>query len=56
MAKVVLREHESSDELIKRFKRQVNNEGIIDEYRKHDYFLKKSMKRKEKSKRARNKK
>ena len=56
MAKVVARENESVDDLLKRFKRQVNNENIIEEYKKHDFFLKKSLKRKEKSKRARNRK
>ena len=56
MAKVVARENESVDDLLRRFKRQVNNENIIEEYKKHDYFLKKSLKRKEKSKRARNRK
>ena len=56
MAKVVARENESVDDLLRRFKRQVNNENIIEEYRKHDFFLKKSLKRKEKSKRARNRK
>ena len=56
MARVVARENESVDDLLKRFKRQVNNENIIEEYKKHDFFLKKSLKRKEKSKRARNRK
>ena len=56
MAKVVARENESVDDLLRRFKKQVNNENIIEEYKKHDFFLKKALKRKEKSKRARNRK
>ncbi len=56
MAKVVARENESVDDLLRRFKKQVNNENIIEECRKHDFFLKKALKRKEKSKRARNRK
>ncbi len=56
MAKVVARENESVDDLLRRFKKQVNNENIIEDCRKHDFFLKKAVKRKEKSKRARNRK
>ena len=40
------------DAMLRRFKKQVQLEGIIEECRKHEYFLKKSLKRKEKSKRA----
>jgi ribosomal protein S21 len=47
MANIVL------DQMIRRFKKQVINEGILVDYRKHDFFMKKSMKRKEKSKAAR---
>ena len=56
MAKVIARENESVEDLIRRFKRQVNNEGVIEECRKREFFLKKALKRKEKSKRARNRK
>lgn len=40
------------DTMIRRFKKQVENEGILEECRKREFFLKKSLKRKEKSKRA----
>lgn len=40
------------DQMIRRFKKQVENEGILEECRRREYFLKKSLKRKEKSKRA----
>lgn len=53
MIKVTAREDETFDSLLKRFKKQVNASGIIQECRKREYFLKKSLKRKEKSKMAR---
>jgi small subunit ribosomal protein S21 len=56
MAKVIARENESTDDLIRRFKRQVNNDGTLEECKKREFFLKKSLRRKEKSKRARNRK
>lgn len=40
------------DQLLRRFKKQVENEDIINECRRREFFLKKSIKRKEKSKRA----
>lgn len=40
------------DNMIRRFKKQVENEDIIAECRRREFFLKKSLKRKEKSKRA----
>ena len=46
-------EKESIDSLLRRFKRQVKKEGILQECRKREFFLKKSLARKEKSKRAR---
>lgn len=51
--KVRLREGETPDELIKRFKRKYRESGISEECRKREFFLKKSLARKEKSKRAR---
>ena len=53
MAKVVARSGETLDELLRRFKKQVNNSYILQDYKKHDFFLKKSLRRKEKSKLAR---
>ena len=46
-------EKESIDSMLRRFKRQVKQEGILQECRKREFFLKKSLARKEKSKRAR---
>ena len=64
MAKVMLRPDELElctttnnvnaglDSMLRRFKKQVQADGIIEECRRREYFLKKSLKRKEKSKRA----
>ena len=49
MAKTVVRENESLDDAMKRFKRQINKANVIADYRKHDFFLKKSLRRKIKS-------
>lgn len=46
-------EKESVDSMLRRFKTQVKKEGILQECRKREFFLKKSLARKEKSKRAR---
>ena len=51
--RVKLRENESTDSLIARFKTTVKKAGILKECKKHDYFLKKSLKRKKKSEEAR---
>jgi len=40
------------DTLVKRFKKQVEAQGILEDYKKHDFFMKKSIRRREKSKRA----
>ena len=55
MSKVVVREGESLDEALRRFKRQVNKAGTIQECRKREEFLKKNLKRKLKSENARKK-
>ena len=64
MAKVVLTSHDIQeameakepnlhlDTMLRRFKKQVEAEGILEECRRREFFLKKSIKRKEKSKRA----
>lgn len=41
------------DSLLRRFKKACSDSKVIEECRKREYFLKKSLKRKEKSKRAR---
>ena len=64
MAKVTLRPDELElcretnnpnaglDAMLRRFKKQVQQEAILEECRRREAFLKKSLKRKEKSKRA----
>lgn len=52
MAKVVLREGENFDSLVRRFKKLVAKENILYDYSKHEYFLKKNVKRQLKSKMA----
>lgn len=49
----VRRDNESLDSLIKRFKLWVADAGIMDEIRKREFYQSKSIKRKNKSKRAR---
>lgn len=55
MSKVVLRDGETLDEALRRFKRQVNKAGTIQECRKREFYLKKGLKRKVKSENARKK-
>ena len=55
MPKTVVRENETLDDALRRFKRQVNKAGTIQECRKREAFLKKSLKRKLKSENARRK-
>jgi small subunit ribosomal protein S21 len=51
--KVILREDESIESLIKRFKTSVKKSGILDDLKRHKFFTKKSLAKKEKSKLAR---
>ena len=44
MSKVVVREGETLDEALRRFKRQVNKAGTIQECRKREFYLKKNYK------------
>jgi small subunit ribosomal protein S21 len=55
LPKTVVRDNETLDDAMKRFKRQVNKAGTIQDYKKHDFFLKKGLKRKEKAKAAKRK-
>ncbi|MCR5333026.1 MAG: 30S ribosomal protein S21 [Bacilli bacterium] len=55
MPKTVVRENESLDEALRRFKRQVNKSGVLLESRKREFYLKKGLKRKLKSEMARRK-
>lgn len=42
----------SLDAMLRRFKKQVRRDEIIEDVKRHEFFLKKSLRRKEKSKRA----
>ena len=53
MAEVILFSGESMEQALRRFKRQVANEGIIHEAKKRAYYLKPSESKKLKSKLAR---
>ncbi len=55
MPKTIVREGESLDEALRRFKRQVNKAGTLQETRKREYYLKPGLKRKLKSENARRK-
>lgn len=54
--KVVLKEGETIDDGLRRFKRSVNKAGILFEARNHEAYLKPGLRRKMKSKMARRKK
>ena len=53
MPKTVVRENETLDDALRRFKRQVNKAGTLQEARKLEFYLKPGMKRKLKSEMAR---
>ncbi len=55
MPKTIVREGESLDEALRRFKRQVNKAGILQETRKREFYLKPGLKRKLKLENARRK-
>lgn len=55
MPKTVVRPDESLDEALRRFKRQVNKSGVLQEARKREFYLKPGLKRKLKSEMARRK-
>ena len=52
MAYVKLRKNETFDSLLKRFKRQIQDEGLAQELKKREYYLSPAQKRREKSKNA----
>lgn len=52
MIKVAIKEGESVDRALKRFKRKVEQSGILKEVRKRQYFQKPSIKRKVKARSA----
>ena len=55
MAQVVVRENESLESALKRFKRSCSRDGVMSELRKREHYEKPSVKRKKKSEAARKK-
>ena len=56
MTEIRVREDESLDNALKRFKRQCARSGVLTEYRKREHYEKQSLKRKKKSEAAKRKK
>ena len=56
MSQVRLKENESLDNALRRFKRQTAKAGVIQEVRKREHYEKPSVKRKKKSEAARKRK
>ena len=52
MAEVEKRADESIDRVLRRFKRQLRDEGTMDLARKYEYYVKPTEERKEREKRA----
>ena len=55
MPKTVVRENESLDDALRRFKRQVSKAGTLAEARKREFYLKTGIRKKLKSEMARRK-
>lgn len=55
MTEIRVRENESIDSALKRFKRQCARAGVLAEYRKREHYEKPSVKRKKKNEAARRK-
>ena len=55
MAQVIVRENESLESALKRFKRSCARDGVMAEVRKREHYEKPSVKRKKKSEAARKK-
>ena len=56
MSEIKVRENESIDIALRRFKRQTSRDGVIKEVRKREHYEKPSVKRKKKSEAARKRK
>jgi len=56
VAEIRVKENESLDSALKRFKRQCAKSGVLAEVRKREHYLKPSVKRKKKSEAARKRK
>ncbi|HKL84137.1 MAG TPA: 30S ribosomal protein S21 [Bacilli bacterium] len=55
MPKTAVRDNETLDDALRRFKRQVNKAGVLTETKKREYYLKPGLKRKLKAEQARRK-
>ncbi len=53
MPKTIVRDNETLDDAIRRFKRQVNKAGTLQDARRHEYYIKPAVRRKLKSDAAR---
>lgn len=56
MSEIKIRDNESFDSALRRFKKQTSRDGVIQEYRKRTHYEKPSVKRKKKSEAARRRK
>ena len=56
MAEIRVKENESLENALRRFKRQTQKDGVIQEVRKREHYEKPSVKRKKKSEAARKRK
>ncbi|MEE1352235.1 MAG: 30S ribosomal protein S21 [Acutalibacteraceae bacterium] len=56
MSEIKVRDNESIDSALRRFKRQTSRDGVIKEVRKREHYEKPSVKRKKKSEAARKRK
>ena len=56
MSEIKLKDNESLDNALKRFKRQCARNGVLQEVRKREHYEKPSVKRKKKSEAARKRK
>ena len=56
MSEVIVKENESLDSALRRFKRQCARSGVIAEVKKREHYEKPSVKRKKKSEAARKRK
>lgn len=53
LPKVIVRDGESLDDAFRRFKRNVNKSGILADYKRHEAYLKRGLRRKMKAQQAR---
>ena len=56
MAEIIVKDNESIDSALRRFKRQCARSGVLSELRKREHYEKPSVKRKKKSEAARKRK